>query len=101
MRRSGTTAMATPPRARAGAIRSSQAASPGARRPGGTTMSTDNRRDLRGLIFGGARRRVGVIGLDDLLHQLVTDDVLVVEMDDADAVYLADDFERLDQPRQL
>ena len=53
---------------------------------------------LRGLVFG-ARRRVGVIGLDDLLHQLVPDDVLVVEVDDADAVDLVDDFQRFNQAR--
>src|SRR5688500_16518231 len=102
MRRSGTTATETTPRARAGAIRWSQRPSPGARTAGGSTRSTiSRRRNLRRLIFGGARRRVGVIGLDDLLHQLVPDDVLVVEVDDADAVDFADDLERLDQPRQL
>ena len=46
----------------------------------------------------GARRRVGVIGLDDVLHQLVPDDILVVEVDDADALDFADDLDGLHQP---
>ena len=37
-------------------------------------------------------------GADDLLHEGVPHDVLVVEVDDADALDLADDLQLLDQP---
>src|SRR5262245_12450863 len=92
------TATLTLPRAAAGATDVSHRASPGARAPAGTITSTLKLRwnFLRGLIFR-ARRRIGVIGFDDLLHQLVPDDILVVEVDDADAVNLLDYLERLNE----
>src|SRR6478672_723620 len=89
---SETSAMATSPRAAAGATRASQAARPGARtaRPRPSLTDTDKR-----LLSGSTVR---FVRLDDLLHQRVPHDVLVVEVDERDAVDLADHFHRLDQP---
>src|SRR5690348_8331691 len=73
---SETIATVTAPRARAGATAWSQDASPGARTDAGETRSTCRRNRppasaMRALV------REGVVGLDDLLHQLVAHDVLL------------------------
>src|SRR4051812_24918435 len=81
------------PRAVAGATRRSHAARPGARRPAGSRTSIS--RLLSPSIAAGTAERI--VGLDDLLHQLVADDVAVVEVDEADAVDVLHDPQRLDQ----
>src|SRR5687768_7530301 len=93
IRRSGTSATVTAPRARGGATASSQRASPGARTFGGVTTSTTRRWRL-GIGIPGARTRIGVVRLDDLLHQLVPHHVLLVEEDDADAFDVLDHLQR-------
>src|SRR6266487_3041698 len=51
-------------------------------------------------------RRAGLLGvalvrLDDALHELVADDVLVAELDELDAVDAAEDIAHLNQPGRL
>src|SRR5580765_4338239 len=99
-----TMAMLTSPRARAGATRVSQRASPRAPtrrpRPSDTTTRTA---ELRSSGPSGSMRAVAVpvrerlVRLDDLLHQSVTHHVALVEVDERDAVDVADDFHGLDQ----
>src|SRR4051812_17346992 len=110
MRASLTSATLTAPRARDGATRRSHAARPGTAtgRPWWSTTDTDKdlpavarailRRAKVGSGMLGVRRGVGLVGLDDLLHQLVADDVAVVELDELDPFDAAADFHRLDQP---
>ena len=45
--------------------------------------------------------RVMLVGLDDALHKLVPDDVLVAERDERDPVDRGEDVLNLDQPRRL
>src|SRR5262249_2262922 len=50
----------------------------------------------------GARLlRVLAVGLDDALHELVADDVAMVEADEADPVDALEDLWHLDQPGRL
>src|SRR5687767_1295644 len=99
MRKSETSATQTSPLADAGAIFESQGPSPrvaahfptvAACREGGSGHATLTRRRAAA---------IGVVGLHDRLHELVTDDVALVEVDERDAVDLADHFHRLHQPR--
>src|SRR3954447_6571825 len=98
MRPSLTSAIPTVPRARRGATRRSQAASPGALagRPDASDTTTRSRVSGSGIPAGEVRVRL--VRLDDLLHQLVADDVAIIEVDERDAVDRADDFHRLDEP---
>src|SRR5687768_12953585 len=113
--------MVTPPRARAGATAWSHAARPGARTPAGSTMSTSRAGRARVAPVDGRsgrpeRRRTPeprllspsaialtrstaerVVSLHNRLHQLVTHDVAIIEVDEPDAVDVLDDPERLDQ----
>src|SRR3954470_13540626 len=85
---------ATPivPRARAGATRRSHAARPGARtrRPRPSLTRTRS--------GGTAGERF--VRFDNLLDELVADDVAVVEVDERDALDVADDLHRFDQSRR-
>src|SRR5689334_21900594 len=95
MRASYTRAMPISPRADRGATRASQAASDGARTERPRPSLIDTRiRVIRGLLSGST---VGFVGLDDLLHQRVPDDVLLVEVDECDAGNGADDFDGFDE----
>ena len=109
-RASGTRATVTAPRARAGATPASQRAEPGRAHAARVTTSTARRdgraasadRSAGGESPSAIRRgpfECGVVRLDDLLHQLVAHDVLVVEVDEADALDVLDDLQRLDQAR--
>src|SRR4029434_1874162 len=84
-RASDTMATVIAPRARAGAIDESHAASPGAR----PTTSTEKLPILREC----------VVRLHDLLHELVPDDVLLVEVDEPDAGDVTNHLERLHHSR--
>src|SRR4029079_16792627 len=97
MRPSLTSAIVTRPRAARRAARRSQAASPGALagRPDASDTTIRSRCSPSGI--PGVAVRVRLVGLDDQLHQLVADDVAVVEVDERDALDRADDFHRLDQ----
>src|SRR5688572_7278763 len=111
MRASATTATVISPRARRGATASSHRPRPGARRaPEVTTCTTrdlapDWRRPCRGDVCVAPTLRLrtrageGIVCLHDLLHELVSDDVAVVEVDEADALDVLDDRKRLDEPR--
>src|SRR5215204_4935882 len=92
MRRSVTRAMATSPRRRAGARRASQRATP----PSATARPRPSVTVTTKLLLPGSTVRF--VRLDDLLHQLVPHHVLVVEPDECDALDVADDLHRLDQP---
>src|SRR6185295_12899075 len=84
--------MPSVPRARAGATRRSQAARPGARTRRPPPSLTRTRSDVPA--------RECFVRFDNLLDELVADDVAVVEMDERDAVDVADDLHRFDQPRR-
>src|SRR5678815_4241658 len=45
------------------------------------------------------RAREGVVGLHDLLHELVPNDVFLVEVDEADPLDVLDDLQRFHEPR--
>src|SRR5436853_6181091 len=100
MRRSLTRATVTTPRARRGATRRSHAASPGAlaRRPDASDTITRSAVSPSGIPAGAVRIRL--VGLDDLLHELMAHDVAIAEVDERNAVDRADDLHRLDQPRR-
>ena len=51
--------------------------------------------------LGARRLDVALIGLDDALHQLVADDVLVAEANEVDVVDVVQDLLYLDQARGL
>src|ERR1044071_5389111 len=89
MRRSETIAMLRSPRAFAGAIFVNQGASPrvDVASPSGLATLTRSR----------AAAAIGVVGLHDRLHEFVTHHVAFVEVDEPDAVDLADDVDRLHQ----
>src|SRR5215218_2631572 len=93
MCRSVTSATAISPRTRTGATPASHRASPpsATRRPRPSVTVTSSR-----LLSGSTVR---FVRLDDLLHQLVPHDVLVVEPDECDALDVADDLHRFDQAR--
>src|SRR6185436_4462401 len=77
-----TTATDTSPRARAGALLTSQGPSPADARGRAVPSSTRTIRDgsgFRPAIFGA---REALVGLDDLLHELVTNDVTLVKIDE-------------------
>src|SRR5262249_19072812 len=88
---SRTSAMPSSPDARDGARDSSHFASPEARtgRPRPSVTATRTR-----LLSGSTVR---FVRLDDLLDELMTDDVPLVEMHERDAVDVADDLDRLDE----
>src|SRR4030095_12564002 len=89
-----TSAMATSAWRRTGAVPASQRARPpsATRRPRPSVTVT-----VRRLLSGSTVR---FVRLDDLLHQLVAHDVLVVEPDERDALDVADDLHRFDQARR-
>src|SRR5260221_9590325 len=93
MRASETIAIARSPRARAGATRVSQAASPGARaaRPRPSVTVTRSRR-----VLSGSTERF--VRLHDVLDERMAHDVSLVEMDEGDAFDVADDLHRLAKP---
>src|SRR5262249_9986583 len=101
MCRSETSAMATSPRAETGATRTSQDPRPGVRtarpRPSLTATLIRVLRADRGLLSGSTAVRF--VRLHDLLHERVAHDVLLVEVDERDALDLADDLQRLDEAR--
>ena len=76
-------APAPPPRSQRAQARARRAGTPTHLDASSGRASTHRRR---------AGRRVGVVGLDDLLHQLVADDVRVVEVDEADALDVLHDL---------
>src|SRR5215831_215417 len=93
-----TMAMLTSPRARAGAIRVSQRVSPGAptRRPRPSDTST---RTARGCPSGSMRAVAVPVGerlvrLDNLLHELMTNHIALVEIDERDSLDTPDDLHR-------
>src|SRR5688500_5068256 len=88
MRASDTSATQTSPRADAGARFASQGPRPrGVSSPSGHATLTRRR-----------AAAIDVVSLHDRLHELVTHDVALVEVDERDAVDLADHFHRLHQP---
>src|ERR1051326_4115625 len=106
---SETRAIATSPRAARGATRVSHAANPGTltgRPPPSltTTVSSEphapraSRPARRAWLLSGST--VGFVRLDDLLHQRVPDDVLLVEVDECDAGHVADHLDGLDESRR-
>src|SRR5436309_89712 len=108
MRASLTSAMQSVPRARAGATRVSQFASPCPDFAIPCSLTTDTR-SLRLRAEGATadrRRDLGtavavrefLVCLHDLLHQFVAHDVAVVEVDERDALDRADDLHRFDEP---
>src|SRR5512134_3709182 len=92
MRASETRAIATSPRALAGATRASQRARP----PSATARPRPSETDTRSwrLLSGST---VLFVRLHDLLHERVPHDVLLVEVDERDALDVADDLHRFDQ----
>ena len=99
MRASDTSATHTSPRAAAGAIFVSHGPRPlvaaacsaaAPRREGESGHATLTRRRAAA---------IGVVRLHDRLHELVTDDVALIEVDERDAVDFADHLHRLHQPR--
>ena len=76
MRASLTSAMLTSPAARAGAVAASQRARPPSRTARPVPSLTETRRRL----LSGSTVRL--VGLDDLLHELMPHDVAIVEMDE-------------------
>src|SRR5262249_49812338 len=112
-----TSATPTDPRADRGAARRSHDASPGARtrRPRASvtrTVSLGSGPSLVRLwpgpdpaffatrLAGAIAVRELLVGLDDLLDQLVAHDVAFVEVHERDAVDRAHDLHRLDEPRR-
>src|SRR5688572_20127451 len=94
MRASDTSATHTSPRAAAGAIFVSHGPSP---LVAATSSAEAPRREGESGHATLTRRRaaaIGVVGLHDRLHELVTHDVAFVEVDERDAVDLADHFHR-------
>src|SRR5438128_1781266 len=75
------------PRARAGATEASQFTRPVTRSVDGATTSTTNLPILR----------EGIVCLHDLLHQLVTNDVLFVEVDERNPLHVADHLQGFHQ----
>src|SRR5581483_6781807 len=102
MRASVTSAPVTEPCAAEGATRVSHAARPrtGARRPRSSVTST---RTLRRLTPSGipvaVPGRERFVCFHDLLHQLVANDVALVEVRERNPVDRADHFHRLDEAR--
>ena len=104
-RRVGDERDARPCRARAPArARSSHGAEAARRRPDGLRRPVTTTCDGRPRP-AGARHRAGFVvavvrfvGLDDLLHERVADDVALVEVDRRDALDAGDHLQRLDQP---
>ena len=94
MRASLTSATLTSPAARDGATVASQRARP----PSRTARPVPSLTTTRTRLLSGST--VGLVGLDDLLHELMTDDVAVVEVDKCDAVDAADDLHGFDEPRR-
>src|SRR5436190_24229596 len=94
-RASVVTATVTAPRARTGATVSSHTDSA---RPAAGGRPTMSMRSADSPIPAGRR---GIVGPDDLLHQLVAHDVGVVEVDEPDAVHVLHDTQGLDQTRRL
>src|SRR5215471_11795145 len=99
-----TIAMFTSPRARAGAISVSQRARPAAptRRPHPSDTST---RTVRRCPSGSMRAAAVPVGerlvrFDNLLHELVTDHIALVEIDERDSLDTPDDLHRLDETRR-
>src|SRR5829696_3333343 len=92
MRVSLTSATAISPRVCAGATAASHRARPPSRtaRPRPSVTATMAR-----LLSGSTVR---FVRLDDLLHQLMAYDVLLVEVDERDAVDVADHLHGFDQP---
>src|SRR5436190_6431790 len=84
--------MLTVPRARAGATRRSQAASPwaGTRRPRASLTRTRS----------AVTARERFVRFDNLLDELVPHDVAVVEVHERDAFDVADDLHRFHEPRR-
>src|SRR5215212_545704 len=110
-RRSLTIASVTAPRARAGATPASQAASDGTRtgRPLSSTTLTRRRgpgwepaADMvpSGSAGGDAALTERLVRFDDLLDEAMAHHVLVVEVNERDALDLRDNLERLDEPRR-
>src|SRR5262245_10487423 len=97
MTRSGTTATVTEPVARAGTDFASQAPRPvvGPPRSARPRASVTTTRSISG--GGFAAEAVGLVRLDDLLHERVPDDVALVEVDRPDALHVCHDLERLDE----
>src|ERR671913_342183 len=93
MRASVTSAIPSSPRADAGATRVSQRASP----PSATGRPRPSVTVTRTLLSGST---VGVVGLHDLLHKGMTNDVFLVEPDERDAVDVSDHLHGFDQPRR-
>src|SRR5687768_12428236 len=94
MRASATRAIASSPRAARGAVRASQRARPPSRTGWPRPSLTVTRRPL----LPGSTA-VGVVSLHDLLHELMADDILLVEPDELDALDVADDLHGFDQAR--
>src|SRR3954454_4669633 len=102
-----TSAIATAPRAAPGAACANHRARPPSRidRPRPSVTVTCRRRPLlpltaerwRAPLLSGST--VGFVRLDDLLHQRVPHHVFFVEVNERDALDVADDFHRLDQAR--
>src|SRR5262245_35504160 len=113
-RRSLTSAMDTRPRALRGATPASHPARPGAAterprssptltRSSGLVMGAREerwpaRRPASGMLTAVAVRK-RLVGLDDLLHEPVPDDVAVVEVRKGNALDGADDLHGFDEPR--
>ena len=104
MRASETRAIATSPRADAGATRVSHDARPGARtawpRPSETVTvrrltGVRRTRVIRDRLAGSAT--VCFVCLDDLLDERVAHDVLLVEVDEGDPLHVADHLHGLDE----
>src|SRR3712207_6162124 len=92
MRASPTSATATSPRAVRGATWASQRASPPSRTGRPRPSVTDTRKPL----LSGSTA-VGVVGLHDLLHELVPHDVLFIEPNERNPLDVADHLHRLDE----
>src|SRR6478672_9858740 len=90
IRRSEMIAMLRSPFAAAGATFAIQAPSP---RVAGLTASGV------ATLTRSRAAAICVVCLDDRLHEFVADHVALIEVDERDAVDLADDFHRLDQAR--
>src|SRR5688500_3940942 len=105
IRASGTSAIASSPRAVFGAMRASQRPRPPSRIGRPWPSVTDTRRPAApwrtgrdgGVLLSGSTA-VGVVRLDDLLHERVANDIFLVEANELDAFDVADDLHRLDQP---
>jgi len=93
IRASLTSAIATSPAARRGATRASHADRP----PSRTARPVPSLTDTRKRLLSGST--VGLVSLDDLLHELMAHDVAFVEVDELDSLDAANDLHRLDQSR--